>query len=103
MNGARSAYDFNEHDALRLLSVTNAALRKTGKKWLSIRIADNGSGISADAVANIFTPFVTTKETGTGLGLSICRRIAADHDGALTVQNRPSGGAEFTLTLPRCD
>lgn len=69
--------------------------------WLALIVADHGPGIAADAMAEIFEPFVTTKETGTGLGLSICQRIAAAHGGRLTAGNRAAGGAEFILWLPR--
>jgi signal transduction histidine kinase len=51
-------------------------------------------------MGKLFAPFVTTKVSGVGLGLGICRRIAQSHHGQLTGVNRPSGGAQFTLTLP---
>lgn len=92
---------FNEHDALRVLTALPPRSRHRGKKWVTIQVADNGSGIPNDSLGSVFEPFVTTKETGTGLGLSICRRIAAAHDGQLTVRNLALGGAEFTLKLPR--
>jgi signal transduction histidine kinase len=104
-NGDRSAFvvagseTFTEHDAMRLLSASPRP-RSCKKKWLALQVADDGPGIPADALGGVFEPFVTTKETGTGLGLSVCRRIAAAHDGELTVRNRSSGGAEFTLLLP---
>jgi two-component system, NtrC family, sensor histidine kinase HydH len=92
---------FNEHDALRVLTALPPRSRHRVKKWVTIHVADNGPGIPHDSLASVFEPFVTTKETGTGLGLSICRRIAAAHDGQLTVRNLTLGGAEFTLRLPR--
>jgi two-component system sensor histidine kinase HydH len=92
---------FNEHDALRVLTALPPRSRHRAKRWVTIQIADNGPGIPHDSLASVFEPFVTTKETGTGLGLSICRRIAAAHDGQLTVRNLALGGAEFTLRLPR--
>jgi len=98
--GAHSNF-FNEHDALRVLTALPPRNRHRAKKWLTIQVSDNGPGIPHDSLAAVFEPFVTTKETGTGLGLSICRRIAAAHDGQLTVRNLALGGAEFTLRLPR--
>lgn len=70
-------------------------------RWVAVQVRDNGAGILPEMLENLFEPFVTSKETGTGLGLSICQRIAAAHDGRLTVANHPQGGAEFTLLLPR--
>ena len=37
---------------------------------------------------------------GTGLGLSICYGIIKEHDGRISVRNRPGGGAIFTVELP---
>lgn len=66
-----------------------------------IRVSDSGPGVPGNAMDRIFQPFVSTKETGTGLGLAICRRIVEAHDGTIGVANRPEGGAEFTIRLPR--
>jgi two-component system sensor histidine kinase HupT/HoxJ len=49
----------------------------------------------------IFDPFVTTKSDGTGLGLARVFAIAEAHGGVIEAANRPDGGAQFTLTLPR--
>jgi len=66
--------------------------------WL-LSVADRGPGLP-EVGERIFEPFVSTKESGLGLGLSICRRIAEMHGGTLTAENRPGGGAVFTLRLP---
>jgi signal transduction histidine kinase len=65
-----------------------------------LTVADTGPGIPPSVAGRLFTPFASTKPTGTGLGLSICRRIVLDHGGRLTGENRPEGGAAFTITLP---
>jgi len=79
------------------VSVRWAALAD-GKK-LKLCVADNGPGIAPNILDKIFNPFFTTKETGTGLGLAIVHRIVDAHDGAVSVRNGQSGGAEFELTL----
>ncbi|MCX8138374.1 MAG: ATP-binding protein [Gemmataceae bacterium] len=66
--------------------------------WL-LSVADRGPGLP-EVGERIFEPFVSTKESGLGLGLSICRRIAEMHGGTLTAENRPGGGAVFTVRLP---
>jgi two-component system sensor histidine kinase HupT/HoxJ len=64
---------------------------------------DNGPGIAAESLGNIFDPFYTTKPVGkgTGLGLSISYGIIERHGGKLSADNLPQGGAEFMLRLPR--
>jgi two-component system sensor histidine kinase HydH len=63
-------------------------------------VADDGPGLSAEVQSHLFEPFFTTKAEGTGLGLAIAREIALAHRGDLRAENRPGGGAVFTLTLP---
>ena len=67
-----------------------------------ITIRDNGPGIPANILENIFQPFFTTKPSGegTGLGLSISHDIVKAHAGTLSAGNQPSNGAEFIITLP---
>jgi C4-dicarboxylate-specific signal transduction histidine kinase len=69
---------------------------------IEIQIADNGPGISPEAMPRLFEPFFTTKEVGqgTGLGLAIAYGIMQEHDGRLMAANRAEGGAVFTLELP---
>ena len=64
-----------------------------------VTVRDHGPGLPAGAQAQIFEPFMTTRVRGTGLGLAVARRIAEQHDGTLTAENHPSGGALFTLRL----
>jgi len=63
-------------------------------------VADTGPGIDEHVVKRMFNPFFTTRKTGTGLGLAIVHRIVDAHDGQVSVENRPNGGAEVKLYLP---
>ncbi|MBU0679765.1 MAG: PAS domain S-box protein [Verrucomicrobia bacterium] len=66
-----------------------------------LRIRDTGIGIAAEDLANIFTPFFTTKGTkGFGLGLSVAESIARSHGGRLDVESEQGKGTCFTLYLP---
>ena len=67
---------------------------------VAVTVMDTGPGIEARHAAHLFEPFFTTKPHGTGLGLLIARQIAEEHDGELTWDNGPGGGARFTLRLP---
>jgi two-component system sensor histidine kinase KdpD len=72
---------------------------------VTIRVRDQGSGISPDEQEAVFERFYRGKKTqesvaGTGMGLSIARDIVSAHQGKLWVENSPQGGAEFSFTLP---
>ncbi len=65
-----------------------------------VTVQDNGAGISAEAMPNLFHPFFTTKARGTGLGLAVVQKIILQHGGLIEARNHPSGGAVFIVTLP---
>jgi signal transduction histidine kinase/pSer/pThr/pTyr-binding forkhead associated (FHA) protein len=66
-----------------------------------IRIIDNGAGIPAEIMDQIWEPFFTTKgEEGTGLGLEICRRIIEAHGGRIHSESEIDHGTCFTIRLP---
>jgi signal transduction histidine kinase len=64
-----------------------------------VQVDDEGPGIPPESLGRIFDPFFTTGD-GSGLGLSVSFGIAQAHGGTLVAENRPSGGARFTLRLP---
>ena len=71
--------------------------------WLSIRVKDNGSGLSEEARQRLFEPFYTTKAKGAGLGLGLAlsQAIIRSFGGEIRVENRPESGACFTIRLRR--
>lgn len=73
----------------------------TGRNILMI-IEDDGPGIAAEVISQIFNPFFTTKEVGkgTGLGLSICYGIIKDHGGDIRVESDGERGARFMIEIP---
>ncbi len=74
----------------------------TKRDWVTIRIADNGSGIKAEVQSKIFDPFFTTKPvgSGTGLGLSISYQIVVDKHGGKLRFHSVGQGTEFSIKLP---
>jgi signal transduction histidine kinase len=71
--------------------------------WLTIRVRDNGRGISARDRERVFQPFERLDGSaagGSGLGLAIVREIAAGHGGAVRVGEASGPGAVFVLELP---
>ena len=65
-----------------------------------IAVIDRGSGITPEAMKNIFNPFFTTKPTGVGLGLAIVAKIVDQHGGKIAVESRPGEGSIFCVSLP---
>lgn len=73
---------------------------------LCIRILDNGIGIQAERLDELFDPFIqaesdtTRRFGGTGLGLAISKRLVDMMQGSIRVASEPAHGSEFTLGLP---
>jgi signal transduction histidine kinase/pSer/pThr/pTyr-binding forkhead associated (FHA) protein len=79
--------------------IVTTALGSDG--WFRLQVRDNGSGIPADKLPDIFRPFVSTKGArGTGLGLAVSRKILREHGGDIEVKSQPGQGSLFTLRLP---
>ena len=98
VNGCEAMIDNEPHD--RMLSIETSVV---DHETVGISVLDNGSGIRADILDQLFEPFVTTKRQGLGLGLTICRSIATAHGGQLWAGNNQDRGSAFRLLLPRSD
>lgn len=70
-------------------------------RTISIRIADDGSGIPPESLKRIYEPFYTTKENGTGLGLLISQKIIKDHGGVLNISSEAGNGTTAEVVLPK--
>src|SRR5882757_6655629 len=70
------------------------------EQGLYIAVEDQGPGIDAEAAAQIFRPFFSTKENGTGLGLVSARNILEAHGSRLDFTNLPEHGCRFWFVLP---
>jgi len=71
-----------------------------------VTVSDEGQGIPADELANLFKPFQTTSvrgtagEPSTGLGLAIARKIVVGHGGHVAVESEVGRGSTFSFRLP---
>jgi two-component system, NtrC family, nitrogen regulation sensor histidine kinase NtrY len=65
-----------------------------------ITVADRGSGMSDEVLANALVPAFTTKPTGSGMGLALCREIVEAHGGRLRIGRRDGGGMAIAIWLP---
>jgi signal transduction histidine kinase len=75
-----------------LASIEGEAVRFT--------VRDNGPGIPADVLAQLGTPFYTTRENGTGLGVSQCKRLVGRLGGELQIESDIGVGTSVSFTLP---
>ena len=71
--------------------------------WLSISVADTGTGITETLRSRVFEPFFTTKEPGhgTGLGLAQVYGIVKKNEGFIDFSTRENQGTTFQLYFPR--
>ncbi len=99
MNLIGNAIDAHEGKKGGVIRIVAAAGEGGGVK---VKVADSGSGISAEQLGRIFDPFFTTKPVGkgTGLGLWICYNILETLGGGIAVKSEAGRGAEFEVTLP---
>ena len=63
-------------------------------------VTDNGAGVPAELVDEIFVPFFTTKKHGSGIGLSLSRQIMHLHRSSIQVQSVAGRGSTFSLVFP---
>jgi PAS domain S-box-containing protein len=97
----------NAADAVGLqgaIRVHLSCVEESDRKWVQLRIEDDGPGVAPELIERIFEPFFTTKkDVGTGLGLWVTREIIHRHGGTIHVVpavGEGSGGAAFNVMLP---
>lgn len=71
-------------------------------QYIQIDITDNGCGMDADTLRQIFTPFFTTKKAGdgTGLGLALAEQIVLSHRGYIYAESEQGKGTAFHIFFP---
>ena len=99
LNVVTNALDAVEGRPNPLVTVSAAVDHEA--KIVRITVSDNGAGMSAEMLADIFTLFVSTKGSrGTGLGLTVSRKILREHGGDIHASSRSGEGSTFVLEWP---
>jgi signal transduction histidine kinase len=83
--------------------VIRVAARSGDDGHVTVAVEDEGPGVPADIRDELFQRFVRDKAggiPGTGLGLAIARELVVRHGGDIRYDERPTGGARFSFTLP---
>ncbi|MCJ2069380.1 ATP-binding protein [Methylobacterium sp. J-030] len=91
-----------EVDQIRGGEAGEARAGAGSRRWMRLRVIDDGHGMSAAVAARALDPYFTTKATGqgTGLGLAIVRSIVLGWSGKLRIRSKPGRGTIATLLLP---
>jgi signal transduction histidine kinase len=87
----------------------NGVITVTAKQsggWVEVSVTDNGEGIPAKDIPNIFERFYRVDKSrdratgGTGLGLTIAKRLVEAHGGKIKAQSQLGKGSRFSFTIP---
>ena len=77
---------------------------RTNGATASLEVVDNGPGIPEPDLPHVFERFWRgvngNRASGSGIGLAVVAELVAVHQGAVTADNVPTGGARLTVTLP---
>lgn len=105
-NAVKFTETTDDHQGLVKLRADLAEPVEAGQARVKFSIIDNGIGMSAEAVNNLFKPFTQAESSttrrfgGTGLGLSICKSLSDMMGGEIKVESTPGEGSSFSVTLP---
>jgi nitrogen fixation/metabolism regulation signal transduction histidine kinase len=93
LNILKNAVEAIDGEGIVTVRLTAAAGRPT------LTIDDTGPGISAEAQANLFTPFFSTKPHGQGIGLTLIQEILSAHGFEYGIERTAQGTTRFTVVL----
>lgn len=74
--------------------------KKGGAHTVSIRVTDNGCGMSVETLDRIFEPFYSTRATGSGLGMAITKQLVTQMNGTISVVSQTGKGTTVTVNFP---
>lgn len=85
----------------KVIITTTSFINVNGQDYVELSIEDNGPGIPADILKNLFTPVISTKGKGhSGLGLSITKNLVKDAKGTISCRSSDTGTV-FQILFPK--
>ncbi|OEY66952.1 PAS domain-containing sensor histidine kinase [Marinobacter sp. X15-166B] len=100
INLIRNAMDANRERHGSAPSTITLTTVQSDQGETQISVTDQGAGLKAEDLRQMFTPFFTRKRDGLGLGLSMSRSIVEGFGGFLDATNMPQGGLQLTCRFP---
>jgi hypothetical protein len=89
---------------ITLSTQLSRGMRWTGdegaRDYVTIEVADTGTGIAEDIKPRLFEPGWSGRQDGSGLGLAIVHKVMRDHGGQITFESEVGSGSAFTMFLP---
>jgi signal transduction histidine kinase len=73
---------------------------KIEAQLLVLEVVDDGVGMPPEVLAQVGTPFFTTRPGATGLGISQCQRLVGAAGGRFQIESTPAHGTKVTISLP---
>jgi signal transduction histidine kinase/ligand-binding sensor domain-containing protein/DNA-binding response OmpR family regulator len=98
-----NAFKFSKEGGEIIVSI---ASKPSDNQKVIMKVSDNGIGISAENLSNIFNRFYQVNDfnkpqvVGTGVGLSLCKELAELHRGEILVSSKIGEGTTFSVYLP---
>src|SRR4029077_13426793 len=101
-NLLRNALNAIGSDAAGRIEVRTRREQRDGRPSITLTVEDNGKGIPAYVLPDIFDAFVTTRldAHGTGLGLTVAEGITTQHGGTIAAGKQPHGGGFLEGDFP---
>lgn len=93
----------NAAEAIKGNGTITVKTQTTRNSMASIRISDDGCGMSRDLLQTVFDPFFTTKSNGTGLGLSIVHSILESYGSRLDIESFIGRGTTVNVKLTQME
>lgn len=106
LNLLSNAVKYTPNEGFIMISLSDTDHTREGITQLTLRVEDNGVGMSEEFLTRLFDPFereitdATQDEEGTGLGLPIVKSIVERMNGTIYVESELGKGSCFTVTIP---